>query len=93
MKQLKQPALFWLDGHYSQGITARGDKDTPILEELDCILSYPDLGHVLIIDDARCFGTDPAYPNINELKSFIFNKRDYVEVSVQDDSIRIVPTK
>lgn len=93
MEQLKQPALFWLDGHYSAGITARGDRDTPILEELDCILSYPDIGHVLIIDDARCFDTDPAYPTIQALKSFIFNKRDSVEVFVEDDSIRIVPTK
>ncbi len=32
---LKEPALFWLDGHYSHGITARGEKDCPIFEELD----------------------------------------------------------
>ena len=28
---LDQPALFWLDGHYSAGVTAKGDKDTPFL--------------------------------------------------------------
>ena len=28
---------FWLDGHYSDGITFKGPKDTPILDELDCI--------------------------------------------------------
>jgi len=30
MPQLKAPALFWLDGHYSGGSTAKGDMETPI---------------------------------------------------------------
>lgn len=30
LHSINQPALFWLDGHYSAGITARGVKDTPI---------------------------------------------------------------
>ena len=36
--QIRQPALFWLDGHYSAGITAKGAKDTPVCEELQYIL-------------------------------------------------------
>ena len=43
MNKINQPALFWLDGHYSAGVTAKGDKDTPIYEELVCILNAPDL--------------------------------------------------
>src|SRR2546425_12007741 len=27
MERIHQPALFWLDGHYSAGDTARGEKD------------------------------------------------------------------
>jgi hypothetical protein len=31
---------FWLDGHYSEGITFKGPIDTPIIEELLCIENY-----------------------------------------------------
>lgn len=91
MNKINQPALFWLDGHYSAGVTARGAKDTPVYEELENILKAPDMGHVIIIDDARCFGTDPAYPSIEEFNNFIRAKRPDVVVVVQDDSIRITP--
>lgn len=91
MNKINQPALFWLDGHYSAGVTACGGKDTPIYEELDCIFNAPDRGHVIIIDDARCFGTALAYPRIEELNDFIKSKRPNVDIVVQDDSIRIVP--
>jgi hypothetical protein len=36
--KLAERALFWLDGHYSAGITARGKKETPILDELRALL-------------------------------------------------------
>jgi hypothetical protein len=91
--QLNQPALFWLDGHYSCGITAQADKDTPIYEELSYILDAPDLGHVIIIDDARAFGVDADYPTIAALSEFVRSKRPNLDISVQDDSIRITPKK
>ena len=44
LEQIKIPCLFWLDGHYSAGVTARGEKETPILEELKNIpVSYTHL--------------------------------------------------
>ena len=90
MAKINQPALFWLDGHYSAGVTARGAKDTPIYEELCHILNASERGHVIIVDDARCFGTDPAYPSIEELSELI-KKRSNLDIRVQDDSIRITP--
>lgn len=93
ISKIDQPALFYLDGHYSAGETARGVKDTPIFEELDHIFSAPEQGHVLIIDDARCFGTDPAYPSIEELSSYINKCRPSLEIEVKDDTIRITPGK
>lgn len=89
--QLKQPALFWLDGHYSGGITARGAKDTPVYEELTHIFDSSQKNHVIIIDDARCFGTDSAYPTIDELSNFIKTKRPRAQIEVDTDSIRIIP--
>ena len=91
--RINQPALFWLDGHYSAGDTAKGDKDTPIFEELGHIFNRTHSGDVVIIDDARLFGTDPAYPSIEELSDFIKAKRSDVNIEVEDDSIRITPQR
>jgi hypothetical protein len=91
MGKIEQSALFWLDGHYSAGVTERGENDTPIYEELQHILSKQNIDHVIIIDDARFFGTDPAYPTIEELTEFIKIKRKDVQILIQDDSIRITP--
>jgi len=89
--KLDRPALFWLDAHYSSGVTARGKKDTPIYEELDHILNAKCNRHVIVIDDARDFGVDAAYPSLEELFAFVRSKRNDVEIAVQDDTIRITP--
>jgi hypothetical protein len=83
---LPGPALFWLDGHFSGGVTARGSADTPIFAELLHIRSsaHP---HVVLIDDARCFGTDPVYPKMSELQTFI----GAPELKVETDSFVIEP--
>jgi hypothetical protein len=91
MSRIDQPALFWLDGHYSAGETARGEKDTPIFEELKHIYSAPNLGHVVMIDDARCFGAEPSYPTLEELSAFVDQCGLGRSVSVENDCIRILP--
>jgi hypothetical protein len=91
MSKIDRPTLFWLDGHYSAGETAKGDKETPIFEELQHIFDTPDLGHVIIIDDVRSFGLHHDYPTIERLTEFIKSKRPNMDVSVQYDSMRIAP--
>lgn len=91
VQRLEQPALFWLDGHYSGGETAKGRDETPIYAELEHVLTGSDSGHVVIIDDARLFGTDPAYPTIEELRAFVSAMRPDHHIEVLDDSIRITP--
>ena len=93
LSKINQPTLFWLDGHYSAGETAQAAKDTPIFEELQHIFDTPDRGHVIIIDDARCFGSYADYPSIEQLNEFIKLKRPSMDVSVQYDSVRIAPKK
>lgn len=84
--------LFWLDAHYSAGITARGDMDTPIRSELELVLTAP-WEHVVLVDDARCFGAAdfPDYPSIDEIRSIVAQHRTDWAVTVQDDIIRIHP--
>ena len=93
VNSLNQPALFWLDGHYSGAATARGTSDTPVFEELNQIFSSKQKGHVIIIDDARCFGVNPGYPTIDELIAYVKSLRQDVDIAVDLDSIRITPKR
>jgi len=88
LKEINDPALFWLDGHYSGGITAKGDKECPIFEELDAIFSSKKLNHVLLIDDARHFIGKGDYPTIDKLTEFIRSKNKEYQVEVKHDIIR-----
>jgi hypothetical protein len=88
MFEINEPAIFWLDGHYSAGNTARGDKDCPIFEELDAIFSKINYNHILLIDDARCFIGEGDYPTLEELTHYIKSKDDKYHVDVKHDIIR-----
>lgn len=87
--RLREPAIFWLDGHYSGGITAQGDKDCPVMDELEAIFSS-NHDHCLLIDDARCFGRDADYPSLDEIRSLVDSKRKGYTISVTDDIIRVI---
>lgn len=87
-EKIDQPALFWLDGHYSSGVTAKGSKNTPIMEELAVILQSP-FNHGILIDDARLFTGEADYPSIDELASFVKARDPQRKISVADDIIRI----
>lgn len=94
MTTLPQPALFWLDGHYSAGVTARGKIDTPIMQELQDIYNSP-LGKnsVVLIDDAHCFGQDKDYPTIKQVEEYVKSKISHVDITVENNVICIIPTK
>jgi len=89
LADISEPCLFWLDGHYSGGITAKGDFNTPIMQELNCILDHTIRGHVILIDDAREFNGYNDYPTIEELKKRIFKKYPDWKFDIKDDIIRI----
>ena len=67
------------------------ENDTAIREELAHILNAQDLGHVVLIDDSNCFGSNPAYPTIEEVKELIMAKRANARITVKDYIIRVVP--
>ena len=86
---INEPCLFWLDGHYSGGITAKGTLETPIKNELSAILSHPVDGHVILIDDARCFNGANDYPTLEELQEFVAARKPEHKFTVEHDVIRI----
>lgn len=88
LEVLPGPALFWLDGHWSGGGTARADLDTPIVSELEAILARPAAGHVVLIDDARLFVGRGGYPTIAQLREMVVGR---FRCSVRHDIIRLTP--
>jgi len=91
LKTINEPCLFWLDGHFSGGITARGELNTPINSELDHVFAHPVAGHVILIDDARYFTGQNDYPSIDQLQRYISERTQGWQFSVKDDVVRIHP--
>ena len=90
LADIRRPVLFWLDGHYSAGVTASAALHTPISAELQAILRHPVKGHVILIDDARCFDGSNDYPHIDDLLRVVREDGNYAaEVSI--DIIRLIP--
>lgn len=88
MTEINEPSIFWLDGHYSGGVTAKGEKECPVFEELEAILKSS-LPHILLIDDARCFVGANSYPTLEELSAFLLARMPKSKIEVLDDIIRI----
>lgn len=69
----------WLDGHYSGGTTAKGQSNTPILQELQALENAHRSDAIILIDDVCCFRPSMqeipdvalGYPTIQELKQAV----------------------
>ncbi len=85
---LSGPALFWLDAHYS-GEGTGGEGGQPIVEEVREAIEA-NVGHVLLVDDVREFGSADEYPQLDALK--VFAAKHGYDFEVQDDIARLVPT-
>lgn len=87
----QEPALFWLDAHYSGGVTAGGGEQAPILKELATIAARRQPSDVILIDDARLFGLKKAYPKQGVVKEFVARHLPQHSFSIQTDVICIMP--
>ena len=95
-------ALWFLDGHYSAGVTARGKKDSPIIEELKYILDPHRINYhksemdIIVIDDARQFhggrfSTGEVYPEMQEILELICElDPKNIFIDLQDDMILLI---
>ncbi len=86
---LDAPCLFYLDGHYSGGFTGRGDKDCPIIEELNAIFTHTTPPFRIVIDDARLFGVDPCYPSVATIKQLLSDQEIEMDLRIENDAIVI----
>jgi hypothetical protein len=64
---LTENTVFWLDGHWSCGETGKGDKDVPLLEELNAINNGYKGTAVIIVDDYRLFNGNDEYVDWSEI--------------------------
>lgn len=85
LRMAKEPAIVWLDAHHSGGITAGEDGD-PLQQELDALLNYKEMRHVILIDDARGLGVTSE-----QLCAFINGMGDNYQATLLHDSIRVIP--
>lgn len=90
LKEINEPTCFWLDGHYSAGVTASAETHTPVSAGLKAIFAHPNKKHVILIDDARCFGGSNDYPHLDDLLRVIREDGNY-SAEVSTDIIRLVP--
>lgn len=88
---LAGPTLFWLDGHFCAGPSARGKSDTPIAAEVQSILARPPARDVVLIDDARLFTGRDDYPTLDEIRTHVAQLRPGAVFAVEDDIICLAP--
>lgn len=91
LKSIKEPVLFWLDAHYSGGITAKAESETPIIEELRAIKGHGIKDNVILIDDVRCFGQGD-FPEINEVEKELYSINSNFKITVSNDILRCEPS-
>jgi hypothetical protein len=89
LDEKNEPAIFWLDSHYSGGVTGKSDKDTPIIEELSLIFAKLNKEDIILIDDARYFVGTNDYPTIEGLKQYIYEFDPKLQVNVKNDIIAV----
>ena len=94
LAEVHEPALFWLDGHFSgvhEGVqTARGKTDTPLRSELEAIVAWRHApASVILVDDARMLGA-ADYPTLDEIRGMVRSLGD-PSVAVVCDAVVIQP--
>ena len=89
IKDINEPILFWLDGHYSGDITAKGILETPIIKELKTVLEHPVKNHVIVVDDARLFNGTRDYPTIKEVQDFLAGYSKDYKFEIKEDILVI----
>lgn len=88
LKEISDPALFWLDAGYCGWAGVQGDQQR-LANELEVILDHPLKTHVILMDDARGLNGQNGAPTIEEIRRRIELKVPRRKVEVKHDILRI----
>ncbi len=95
--KLTQPAVIWLDGHWSAGETYGEGDECPVIGEIQSIVDskYP---HFIFIDDAHLFLSPPPkphkieeWPSIDMVISALISGKHTYYIIISDNVIVAVP--
>lgn len=89
--QIDAPALYWLDGHYSFGITGQGTQVCPLFDELETVFAHTKVPFAVMIDDARLFGQEDGYPTLQALADFLARLPTPPLAWLENDIIFLLP--
>ena len=92
LEKVTEPAIFWLDSHYSAGETAKGPTSSSLYKEIPAILSHPINGHVILVDDTYCCVDSDGYLSPEMIEKMIKEKHPNYSVSIDGYILRAVPT-
>lgn len=97
-----RPAVIWLDAHYSGGPTAKGERNTPILAEIDQILASRGGRDVILVDDIRLSWPTPSgflphdtlqdYPLLSDVTQRLADSPHAYSVHVLGDVLVATPS-
>ncbi len=82
-KNTDTPFTYWLDGHYSGGITGCGTKEFPIMEELESILQRNVKKEVIYIDDLRLLRSFSDEINLDKIKNMCLSYKPECKISFE----------
>jgi hypothetical protein len=97
VKELKGPAVFWLDGHWCGRNTGGKHNPCPVMDELECATSLE--GSIILVDDFRYFlGPNPNdfgenYPSLQSIFAFLHTRLPDHYITFHDDTIICVPNE
>lgn len=86
LEEATSPALCWLDAHHTGGTSAGEGRDAPVISEIEAVLAHPLRGHIVLIDDARCFAGRDGFPSLQAVRERCAERGGTFDVA--DDIIR-----
>ena len=97
LRPASSPTLYWLDAHWSSGITAGEENECPLLDEIR-LTSPGDPNDCYLIDDARLFLEPPPpphkvahWPTFEDISAVVREERPNHALIVDLDVIVIAP--
>jgi len=79
--------LYWLDGHYSGEGTGLGNIVSPILNEIEIIMSKNIEKYCIIIDDLRLFTNEDGYPSEESVINIVKQKKPNITIFKDNDAL------